>query len=179
MCVIAVAARGIGASFILAKFWSIAQVKFSNLAKAERNLALQGFEFYNPMYRRRTAKRGAIRERKLPLFPGYLFVCIIDQWHALFNTYGVSGLLLANGQPAKISTTYVDALRAREDGAGCVLLKNSKFEVGQTVQVKSGPFAFEFGLYEGQRDRDRVQVLLKLLGRACAVSVSEDNLVAA
>jgi len=158
--------------------WSVAQVHPPCLAQAERNLKRQGFEFYNPIYLKRVKNRGHLIWRKLPLFPGYLFVRIYDQWRALLSTYGVSGLLLSAGLPATLPHTVVDAIRAREDETGCVQLGKMKFRVGEAVQIKKGPLCYEVGICEGQRDHDRVRVLLNLLGRTCLVEISEENLVA-
>lgn len=157
------------------KFWSIAQVYPPNLKKAEHNLSRQGFDFYSPMY---IKKQRLFGSQRLPLFPGYVFVYIVDQWRALLSTYGVSGLLLSAGEPAKVPADVVDNIKAREVD-GVVVLSKSRFYVGQQVQVKSGPLGYELGtIHEGQRDRDRVKVLLNLLGRSCVVAVEEDNLVA-
>jgi transcription antitermination factor NusG len=152
--------------------WAVIRTH-SNLAKTvERNLGRQGFDFYNPKILR---KNSTI----VQLFMGYMFVQARDRWHALRTTFGVFGVLMSNKDvPARVSDEVIKSLRAKEAN-GIVMLNKSRFALGQQVQIKSGPMAYEVGLFDGQRDRDRVYILLNMLGCECRATVYEDNLDAA
>lgn len=158
--------------------WSVAVTHSGRVRTAEENLARQGFEFYNPKIVKTTYERGRRLERRIQLFPGYIFVLVVDRWRSLLSTFGIATLVMSAGHPARISHSVVEKIRAREV-EGLVVLPQARFKEGQQVQVVSGPLAMEYGLYEGQRDRDRVSVLMNLLGRSTSVVLREGNLVAA
>jgi transcription antitermination factor NusG len=48
--------------------------------------------------------------------------------------------------------------------ANVELPRREEFRIGETVRVAHGPFSGQLGLYQGQRPRERVLVLLSLLG---------------
>ena len=60
-------------------------------------------------------------------------------------------------------------LKAREDASGFSSRAAVAFRAGVEVRVLDGVFADCFGLYEGIWDRDRVAILLDLLGRKVRV----------
>lgn len=159
--------------------WSVVQShpNASNIACA--HLRRQGFTYYNPRYNERVKlKRGGISWRRTQLFSNYFFVCIADQWRAIKSTTGIANLLMAESEkPASIDDSFIDMLRSKEDPTtGLIILGKSKFNSGDVVQVKSGPFAFERGLFDCKRDDDRVYILLSMLGTQRRVEMLEDNL---
>lgn len=159
--------------------WSVASVKPGALSLAEVNLQRQQFEFYSPKIIRKVRDaRGCYGPKKFQLFPGYLFVFVIDRWRSLLSTFGINGVLMDQERPAVLRDGVIEAIRARE-ADGVVVLQKSKFRQGQRVRVISGPLMFELGIYEGQRERDRVSVLMQLLGRPVRATFKEDNLAAA
>jgi transcription antitermination factor NusG len=100
----------------------------------------------------------------MSLFPGYCFVWIELQWTAACRCIGVVGLIMGTGQqPAKVTDSIIDGLRAREKNGFVVLPPKPTFRPGDPVRVIHGPLAGRLGLYEGMRARQRVEVLLGLL----------------
>jgi len=74
----------------------------------------------------------------------------------------------------------IDSLRAREDEGGYVALdKRPKFALGEKVRVLASVFAENFGLFDGMADRERIAILLDLLGRKVRVSIEPDLVTAA
>ena len=137
------------------------------------HLARQGFSTYLPRYlkRRRHARR--VDVVAAPLFPRYLFVQInmaVQRWRSIYSTVGVSRLV-SNGEfPAKVPEQVVGMLKSREDAKGYVQLDcKARFRAGDKVRVLEGVFCDCLGLYEGMPDRDRVAILLDLLGRKVRV----------
>ena len=63
------------------------------------------------------------------------------------------------------------ALKARETGGLIDLPRLPKFRTGDRVRVTSGPFAGHVGLYAGMKPRERVEVLLAILGGAQRVTL--------
>ena len=142
--------------------WYVVQTQINAELKAARNLLRQGFEIY---------------------LPRYIFVQIdmaTQRWRSIQSTFGVSHLVLQGSDPARVAPEVVNALRAREDDVGFVKLdQRPKFALGEKVRVLAGVFAENLGLFDGMADRDRVAILLDLLGRKVRVSLDADMVTAA
>jgi transcriptional antiterminator RfaH len=162
--------------------WYVVQTQINAEAKAARNLVRQGFEIYLPTYQKRRSHARKVEKVAAPLFPRYLFVQInlaAQRWRSIQSTFGVSYLVLNGTDPARMAQEVVESLKAREDDSGYIKLdRRPKFAVGQRVRVLAGVFAENFGLFDGMADRDRIAILLDLLGRKVRVSI-EPELVAA
>jgi transcriptional antiterminator RfaH len=163
--------------------WYVVQTQINAEAKAARNLLRQGFEIYLPRYLKRRSHARKIEKVPAPLFPRYMFVSIdiaTQRWRSVQSTYGVSHLVLNGSDPAPVAAAIIDQLKAREDASGYVTLEQRpKFAVGEKVRVLAGVFADNLGLFDGMADRDRVAILLELLGRKVRVSLEADLVAAA
>jgi transcriptional antiterminator RfaH len=163
--------------------WYVVQTQINAEAKAARNLLRQGFAIYLPRYLKQRSHARKIEKVPAPLFPRYLFVEIdlaIQRWRSIQSTFGVSHLVLQGSDPARVTPDVVNALKAREDESGYVKLdQRPKFALGERVRVLAGVFAENLGLFDGMADRDRVAILLDLLGRKVRVSLKADLVTAA
>jgi transcription antitermination factor NusG len=74
------------------------------------------------------------------------------------------GLIMGGIQPARVPDAVIDEIRARERGGLVELPKRETLRAGETVRVVHGPLVGHLALYAGQRPRERVLVLLALLG---------------
>jgi transcriptional antiterminator RfaH len=150
-------------------------------AKAALNLDRQGFTCYLPRYlkRRRHARR--VETVPAPLFPRYLFVALdlaTQRWWPIRSTFGVSDLVYNGELPASIPSGIIQAIQGREDERGFVSLPRKRFVPGDTVRIVDGVFSACLGLFEGMGDRQRVAVLLELMGRKVRVLMPEEALAA-
>jgi transcriptional antiterminator RfaH len=163
--------------------WYVVQTQVNAEAKAARNLLRQGFEIYLPHYLKRRSHARKVEKIAAPLFPRYMFVRIdlaTQRWRPVQSTYGVSHLVLNGSDPAPVAGQVIDALKAREDASGYVTLEQRpKFAIGEKVRVLAGVFADNLGLFDGMADRDRVAILLDLLGRKVRVSIGPELVTAA
>ncbi|MFA6180434.1 MAG: transcription termination/antitermination NusG family protein [Candidatus Methylopumilus sp.] len=152
-------------------------------AKAARNLASQGFEIYVPRYLKRRSHARRIETVAAPLFPRYLFVRVdiaTQRWRSIQSTFGVSHLVANGPDPIPVQRDVLGLLKAREDENGFIKLDwRPKFSLGEKVRVLAGVFADNFGLFDGSGDRDRVAILLDILGRKVRVSLDADIVSAA
>jgi transcriptional antiterminator RfaH len=89
--------------------------------------------------------------------------------------------LVCHGEePATIGTDIVDALRAREDERGYIRLAPArKFVPGDKVRIVEGVFSAALGLFESMSDKERVTILLDLLGRKVRVVLDVEAVAAA
>jgi transcriptional antiterminator RfaH len=153
--------------------WYVAQTQPNAESKAVAHLGRQGFATYLPRYlkRRRHARR--VDVVSAPLFPRYLFI-------EIDTTIGVSRLVCTGDTPTPVSNQVVTLLKGREDPAGFIQLDHQpQFRVGDKIRILDGVFCDCLGLYDGMSDRDRVTILLDLLGRKVRVQVDAEAVAAA
>ena len=163
--------------------WYVVQTHVNGEAKAASHLARQGFGFYFPRYLKRRSHARKVETVARPLFPRYLFVAIdiaTQRWRSIQSTVGVSQIVAWGGNPASVDDGVINALRAREDEGGFIRLeRRARFAPGDKVRILDGAFLDSLALVEGVNDRDRVAVLLELLGRKVRVFVGADLIAAA
>lgn len=163
--------------------WYVVQTQVNCETKAALNLIRQGYEIYLPRYlkRRRHARKVDFVAR--PLFPRYLFVAAdmaAQRWRSIQSTFGVSHLVTDGRGPAIVPEGIVSALKAREDLKGFVKMDVSpRFAPGDKVRVLAGVFMDSAGIFEGVADRDRVAILLEMLGGRVRVQLDADLVAAA
>ena len=163
--------------------WYVAHTQPNAESNAVTHLSRQGFTTYLPRYlkRRRHARR--IEIVSAPLFPRYLFVEIdvaVQRWRSIYSTIGVSQLVCTGDTPTPVSDQIISLLKGRENENGLIELeRRPKFKVGDEVRVLDGVFSDCFGLYDGMSDRDRVTILIDLLGRKVRVQVDAEVVAAA
>jgi transcriptional antiterminator RfaH len=163
--------------------WFIAHTHPHAEAKATAHLNRQGFEIYFPRYlkRRRHARR--IETVAAPLFPRYLFVAVdlnVQRWRSIYSTIGVTRLVCNGDDPTPVPEGVVEALKNRQDANGFIKLDTRPpFRAGDKIRVLDGAFSSCLGLFEGMAERERVAILLDLLGRKVRVVLDADLVAAA
>jgi transcriptional antiterminator RfaH len=153
-------------------YWAAAQLQPQRDALALHFLRQAGFETYAPRLRERRTVHGRKVVRTPLLFPAYAFVFIRMQWHAARWAPGVIRLVMDGASPARVPDSVIDEIRARERGGLIELPKSPLAQLGDRVRVTAGPFANHVGLYAGMRPRERVEVLLRILGGAQRVTLA-------
>jgi transcription antitermination factor NusG len=156
--------------------WAVVMTKPNCENIADANLRRQGYTSYLPRFKTiRLDKTIFIR----PLFPRYLFAYITDRWYSIRSTYGVSYLLSGDDGPLLVPQNIIDELKAREENGYIVLQQKEKFNKGQYVKATDGPLVGKLLIYEGMTTRERVKVLISMLGREVPAVIPEKNLIAA
>jgi transcriptional antiterminator RfaH len=96
------------------------------------------------------------------------------------STIGISRIVCHGDQPAPVRDGVVEELKRRQDERGLIRLeRRARFDPGDPIRVVAGVFSEFLGLYEGMDERDRVAVLLNLLGRKVRVHLSSELVDAA
>jgi len=162
--------------------WFVAHTQPHAEAKATAHLNRQGFQIYFPRYLKRRRHARKIETVAAPLFPRYLFVSVdmsVQRWRSIYSTVGVARLVSNGDEPAPVPDGVVEALQGREDTNGFITLEHRPpFRAGEKIRVLDGAFASCLGLFEGMAERERIAILLDLLGRKVRV-VLDAALVAA
>jgi transcriptional antiterminator RfaH len=155
-------------------YWAAARLLPQRERLATHCLELAGYEVYLPRLRERRVIRHRKVEVRPPLFPGYLFIVIQVGWYGARYCPGIASLIMNGAGPACVPDAVIAEIRARERN-GLVELpdKPPRFRPGAPVRILAGPFQGHFALYDGQSSRERVAVLLSLLGGRVRVELPE------
>jgi len=154
--------------------WYVVHTQPNREGRALAHLLMQGFHAYLPRYGklRRHARRA---EWVLaPLFPRYLFVAMDvagARWRSINGTVGVSHLVCHGDRPTAVPPGIVEGLRAQESEDGAIAVATASLQPGQRLRIAAGAFADCVGCFVQMADRERVILLLELLGRAVRVEV--------
>ena len=88
-------------------FWGVVRSLPQREKFASERLVDGGFEVFLPLVQKKRAPA--------PLFSGYFFVRIIEQWRAINTTFGVLCLVRVGDCPARCPDHEVDSLKADSD----------------------------------------------------------------
>ncbi len=160
-----------------AKKWYVVYCKPRQEDVARRNLEHQAFETYLPRVRqrrRRLNRRVMVIE---PMFPRYLFVRLDrerDNWGPIRSTLGVTSLVRFGQFPAPVPDNLIEILREREDEQGVQELPSPEWRRGDTLRIAEGSMAGYEGIFLARSGKDRVVVLLDIMGQQARVQVGED-----
>ena len=142
-----------------------------------QHLEMRQIEHFLPLYRtHRKWSDGSRVTLDLPLFPGYIFVCI--QRNERVRVLEVPGVLSVvvgtGGEPASLPEGEIDALRSglsQRNAQPHPLLK-----VGQRARILSGAFAGMEGIVQRMKYSYRVVLTLDSIMQSFAVEVDDEEL---
>lgn len=162
--------------------WCVVETLSKQEARAETNLSRQGFKTWCPMFRRTRRHARKVDTVLAPLFPGYLFVRLDPDtmpWRSINGTFGVRHLICFDEQPARLPDDFVEALAARADAEGLFDFAEDSLKPGETVRLVGGPFADQVGTLIKLADKERVAVLLDILGRKVVATMDRHTVISA
>ena len=154
--------------------WFVVRTKARQEGRAINHLQEQGFKVYCPLI----PKYDALKEESgsQVLFPGYCFVESGEQSvSSIRSTPGVIAFVSfgPGGKPALVSADVLAEIRRVEAFYG---EESPGLQPGDVVSLTGGPFKGFQGLYS-KRSKDRVEVLLIVLGRQQRVSVLSSHVI--
>lgn len=153
--------------------WYILKTKPNAHTLACAHLKRQGFEVFMPLLLKTSKRVGKFVNKKIPLFPGYLFMGTkIDYipWKSVNSTRGVSRVVTLDGNYRPIDTYIVEGIKCRCD-QNHVLQIMEEIEPGDRVRIERGPFSDFICNVEKIIDRERAWVLINILERQTRAKV--------
>lgn len=150
------------------KRWYLVYAKPRQERLARTHLERQGYSVYLPLARQAGRRKGRARTTIAPLFPRYLFVHLdrkVDNWAPIRSTVGVVSLIRFGQQPAAVPEALIAYLRAREDEEGLHVIAPSEYKAGAPVRITAGGLTGYEGIFLATSGRQRVVVLLDILGK--------------
>ena len=157
-------------------YWACAQVEPHQERSAQHFLRLNGFETYCPRLRVIRRSHGRRIETKPCLFPSYLFVAIVSGWWSARWCPHVVRLILNGATPAVVSDQIIAEIRRREVDGLMELAPPPALRRGARVRILAGPFAGHLAIFADMRPRQRVEILLQLLGGEQRVTLAKKDI---
>lgn len=148
--------------------WYLVYTKPRGELTARTNLERQGYDVYLPLVRQPRKRAGRRVSVVGPMFPRYLFAHLdteADNWAPIRSTLGVVSVVRFGQRPAAVPDRLVEELRRREDDEGVQVLPAERYEPGARVRITAGSLTGYDAIFLAKTGRDRVQVLLEVLGR--------------
>jgi transcription antitermination factor NusG len=150
----------------MSKQWYVVRTKPNSDRIASSAFEAKGFESFMP---RVSVPAGEDRRKRVPLFPGYLFLrCDIEQHDlpVISRLPGVLGWVRFDGHVPPVPDDLIDELRGRLD----VIHRSGgmwqRFKVGQLVRLAHGKLdGLATVLEEPDSPEDRIRVLFEFMGR--------------
>ena len=120
-------------------------------------------------------KNGEQKVVKRKIFPGYVVVKMImndESWYVVRNTRGVTGFVGPGSKPVPLSDDEVEKM-----GVEQVRMADIGFEIGDAVNVKSGPLEGFSGKIESiDKENRRISVKVSMFGRESTIEVEYGQL---
>lgn len=148
--------------------WYLVYTKPRGEATARTHLERQGYRAYLPLVRQPRRRLGRRVSVVAPMFPRYLFVHLdveADNWAPIRSTLGVVSVVRFGQTPAAVPDSLIEELKRREDAQGVQVLPAEHYEPGARVRITAGSLTGYEAIFLARTGRDRVQVLLEVLGR--------------
>jgi transcriptional antiterminator RfaH len=159
--------------------WYLVYCKPRQESVARENLTRQGYETYLPCMRDVRRRQGKRVSLIAPMFPRYLFIHLnreTDNWAPIRSTLGVVSIVRFGRAAARVPDDLLAMLRSREDAQGIQILPIEEYKPGSRVRITQGGFAGYEGIFQAATGRDRVTVLLDVLGRQARATVDSASI---
>lgn len=166
-----------------ARRWYLVHTQAGRELLAEQHLRRQGYKTFLPSTWRSIRHARQIRTERCAYFPGYLFVTLDlerDCWRPIDGTICVIQIIKASGRPLAAPAGLVDTLMALVDTDGALRRVDAQaLGEGDMVRLIRGPFADQLARVERAEGRERVRILLAMMGQNVPVEVSRHDLARA
>lgn len=169
-------------SHLMEYAWYCARTKQKREFIAAGNLRKNlGMEVFLPRLRiERATQRGAVRVIE-PLFPGYIFVrCVLEEEiNEIKYTNGISTLVHFGLEIPRVADSIIEELQRCFEAEEPMTVENHLLP-GEEVEVAEGAFAgMSAYVLRSLPARQRIQVLLDILGQSTPVEVNRNSVVSA
>lgn len=156
--------------------WYAAQTRSRHEKSVAEQMERRGVEHFLPLYEKVSRWKDRRVRVQLPLFPGYIFVCMAlrDRLNVL-QIPGIARLVGFCGRPAALSDAEMATLR-RGLCSGIGVEPYPFLEVGQRLEVRSGPLAGFSGYLVRKKQKDRIVISVEAIMRAFTAEISLDDI---
>jgi len=124
-----------------------------------------GIDVLNPKLKSKKYKKNRLIEAVETLFPCYLFAEFDKQQYAHLITYtrGVR-YIVGKKDPIRVHEDVIVAIKEGMKENGIIIIKPFRFDRGNRVLIKDGPFKDFYGIFEREiKGPERVMIFLSTL----------------
>lgn len=155
-------------------YWLIANYKINEVKKVEINLKNQSIDYYLP---RIVTKKHNFNPKEEVMFPGYIFVNTdIDNYSSVRYTKGIKNIIRFGENIAQISDEEIKSINLVEKSSRLEPLVQ-EIQIGQEVNIVSGTFKGKIAKICSLPSKERVGILLRVLGSLKRIDISEKDLI--
>ena len=174
------------------KAWYLLYCKPRGEARAVHNLTLQHIESYLPTIGEEKKVKGQVSIKRIPLFPGYLFIHfdpLVTSVSRIHSTRGVGKIIGCNELMTAIDDSIIHSIRMREHKLLSELLSenelSSEYQTtsddlelnqGDQIRFNEGPFVDLEGIFDEKSGDKRCHVLFEIMGQKKRVSVPRSSI---
>jgi transcriptional antiterminator RfaH len=161
------------------KNWLLVRYKINEHLRFEKNLSNQSFDFYIPRIFTNIQEISHINKRikEEVLFPGYGFVRMAHaNLQALKYTLGLINIVKFGDQYAVAKNSLIHQLKELEYSSKIQPIFSKRLAKGDIVSINSGPFKGNISKILATPAKDRVTILISLLGSERTLTLSADQL---
>ncbi len=152
--------------------WFVVYTKTNAEKRVQERLHAAGFEVYLPLQESLRQWSDRKKKVKLPLIRSVVFVrCLRTALNGVYAVSGVQGVLKYLGQPAVVRPAEIQNLQLLLQESSAVSIVSERIAPGRLVMVTSGPLIGMYATAVKELNAYRLQISLKALGVAYAVSV--------
>lgn len=154
-------------------------------ANLEQRIATMGmedriFRVLVPVEERVYTKDGKTKRIRRKVFPSYVLVEMVleDQsWYVVRHTPGVTGFVGTGNHPIALTPKEVAEIMAKISKEQAKPKMEIAFKPGDTIRVKSGPFANQVGpVVEVIEDKGKVKFSVTVFGRETLIEADHTEL---
>jgi transcriptional antiterminator RfaH len=159
--------------------WYLLRCKPKQDSRAAKLLEQQNYEVCCPLVWVNKSKTLTPRNALEPLFPGYIFIRINREhanWVAIRSTSGVRDFVRFGKKIAWVHSDVVDKIHVQAEILSNKPVIATDLLKGDEVFITEGCFQGLKAIYQCRSGKDRVSVLINVLGRLTEASIKSSAL---
>ncbi|MBK57171.1 MAG: hypothetical protein CMC84_07795 [Flavobacteriaceae bacterium] len=156
------------------KYWLVATYKINEIEKAERNLSNQNFDYYLPKIK---VKKSDSNFKEEVMFPGYVFIKTrLENYSLIKYTKGIKKVVKFGRNIPRLTDIEINSIQSIEKLSNFEPI-TPKINIGQDAVVADGPFKGTLVKICSLPSKNRIEVLLSILGSSRRVNIMHKDLV--
>ena len=156
------------------KYWLAATYKINESKRLENNLSNQNFDYYLPKIK---IKKSDSILKEEALFPGYVFInAKLKDYSLIKYTKGIKKVVKFGKNIPRLTDNEIKIIQSVEKFSNSKPII-PKINIGQLARVADGPFKGTMVKICSLPSKERIEVLLTILGSLRKVSILNKDLV--
>lgn len=154
-------------------YWLVATYKINEIKRVETNLKNQNFDYYLPKI---LTKKHNHNLKEEVMFPGYIFINTdMDNHSSVKYTKGIKNIIKFGANISYMTNEEIKSIKLIEKSSRIEPLFQ-EIQIGQEVNIVSGTFKGNIAKICSLPSKERLGVLLHILGSLRRIDISEKDL---